>query len=672
MITTISADHLRAALQSSSDLTDVQARIREAVTARRGESSHHTQWGLLCEEAGLMSLAFSEFQLALRDNRDDEVAVYHLAQHYRERGDLGRAVGLIGQLLTKSPAHEDYLRQYIEMLLEDGAAPRAREAIEQAAKHGLPSGTLQTLRRLVASYRDEAQPAAPVAKAGPAVLPSDADCIRFQSLFNGREGVYARQWVKSSGEGGYSPIHEPLTPAVVRNHLLGNYTVGVYVLRLDATATFFALDLDIDKQSLQRAHGDHGYARELRETLRGEGTRLLHVLRGLGFQPLFENSGYKGRHFWIFLDQPETAESLQLLGRLLLAWQNPLVPPGLHLEFFPKQASLKGKGLGNLIKLPLGIHRRTGYYSRFLDDDGSPVADPLALLQTVTPLPQAALYAIIEQLKQRPELIGATEGTRANVALPLEETVPWDTDKEPVPAPVAAPTPPARLPIWTEADFEADARVRQLMSACPVLQDLKRIVDEHRRLSHEEQLVLIHTLGHLEGGPQAVNYLFDKCVDVGPEKRMKDRLKGNPVSCPSIRRKIPHITRRVGCKCGFEFAADRYPTPVLHLLTIRDSARPAPSVLSPDLEVLAQRFGVLERRRNEIDAEWATMKRALVTALTGLPERCLPCEGGCYRLVTVEDVEELRFEPGSQETVKGERQQAITETVADPLERKGK
>ena len=78
-------------------------------------------------------------------------------------------------------------------------------------------------------------------------------------------------------------------------------------------------------------------------------------------------------------------------------------------------------------------------------------------------------------------------------------------------------------------------------------------------------------LGHLEGGPLAVNYLFSKCVDVGPEKFLKDRLKGNPTSCPTIRKKIPHVTRRLPCNCPFDYAPDRYPTPVLHLLTLKET-----------------------------------------------------------------------------------------------------
>jgi hypothetical protein len=235
--------------------------------------------------------------------------------------------------------------------------------------------------------------------------------------------------------------------------------------------------------------------------------------------------------------------------------------------------------------------------------------------------------------------------------------VPFDASERTAEQPAAAgtanrslPPPPPPAPVWTEADFEMDPGVRQLLAECPVLAELKRTVDEHRRLSHEEQLVLIHTLGHLAGGPQAVNYLFGKCIDVGPEKLMKDRLKGNPVSCPSIRKKIPHITRRLACNCAFEFAPDRYPTPVLYLLTL--PAAPPAALPAPDpqpLVALAQRFGVLERQRAELETQWKELRQTLMAALAAMPDRTVAWEDGRYRLVENEGVEELRWDAAQQE-----------------------
>ena len=612
------------------------ADVEAAVVARRTQAGEHRDWALLCEQIGLMSLAFNEFQLALRDDRDDPVAGFHLAELYRERGDTSRALGLLDRLLQQEPANETWLDAYVEILAEEGGtSPLVDQVVQQGLAHGLSPASADRLRRAARPGRSTTVTTAP-SEPEAELTPSDADCVRFHTLFAGREGVYARQWVRSNGQGGYTPVHEPLTPAVIRNHLLGSFTAGVYPIRLDGTATFFAVDLDIDKQALQRARGEPAYAQQLRDTLRVEGPRLLNVLVELGFAPLFENSGYKGRHYWVLLEEPETADVLHLLGRMLLAWQSPQLAPGLHLEFFPKQASVKSRGLGNLIKLPLGIHRRTGRRSQLLDDQGTALADPLAALRAVRRCSRATLYAAIERLKAQ----CAANDPPATVPFPgapseQPETMDETPDKRLPPAP-----PPA--PAWTEADFETDPPVRQLLAQCPVLAELKRTADEHRRLSHEEQLVLIHTLGHLEGGPHAVNYLFDKCIDVGPEKRMKDRLKGNPVSCPSIRKKIPHITRRLPCNCPFEFAPDRYPTPVLHLLTLpADERTPAPAAPSDALLTLAQRFGVIERQQAEIQLQWQELRRSLMTALAVTPNRTVEFEHGRYRLIENEGVEEL-------------------------------
>lgn len=661
-------ESLRARLDAGETAEALAPDIQAAVAARRQQPGEHTAWALLCEQAGLMSLAFSEFQLALRDDRRDETATLHLAQHYRERGDADRALKLLERLVDRDPARDEWLAPFIELLAEEGAFPRVAALIDRAQERGLPAERAQALRaawlpRRGAAVGARAKPAVagsnrsqPVEAPGVRFAPTDADCIRMHTLFSGREGVYARQWARPGGETGYAPVHEPLTPAVIKQHFSGQFTVGVYPLRLDGTVTFFAIDLDIDKSALQHARTDPDFGTALRESLSREGPRLLAALGELGFTPLFENSGYKGRHYWVFLAEPAAAEAVHLLGRLFVAWQAPQLAAGMHLEFFPRQATLKGKGLGNLIKLPLGIHRRTGRRSLFLDDRSQPLADQLAALRAARPLGREAFYAAIDRLKALAP--GAPGGSTAAASAASDEPAPWEDaggHRKPN-QPLPAPPPPA--PIWTEADFESDPRVRHLLAECPVLAEIKRTVDDHRRLSHEEQLVLIHSLGHVAGGPQAVNYLLHKCVDVGPEKLMKDRLKGNPVSCPSIRKKIPHITRRVACCCPFEFAADRYPTPVLHLLTLPEPALP-PAALpgtnpaggsSGDATALAERFNVLDRKRLDLEREWGELRAALVRALALLPDPRVACGGGHYRLEEHDGVERLVWRVESEST----------------------
>src|ERR1051326_3315061 len=129
-------DALRTRLQGP-DPTLAQD-LEAAVLARKDERAGHTDWGLLCEEAGLFNLAFREFQLALRDQADDTVAAFRLAHHYRERGDATRALDLLERLLTREPAQEEWLALYIDLLREEGAEPRIRAALRKALCAGLP------------------------------------------------------------------------------------------------------------------------------------------------------------------------------------------------------------------------------------------------------------------------------------------------------------------------------------------------------------------------------------------------------------------------------------------------------------------------------------------------------------------------------------------------------
>lgn len=218
-------DQLQQRIAGGEPPESLSAEIEAAVVVRRGQPGEHTAWGLLCEEAGLMSLAFTEFQLALRDDRHDEVAALRLALHYRERGDFDRAAKLLEALLERGPARCDWLEPYCELLAEDGAQPRIEAALARAEQSGLPRAQAAALRTrwlpTRAAAAQQRQKAAAQIDDPAAFIPTDADCVRMHTLFAGQEGVYARQWAKTGGETGYTPVHEPLTPAVIRQHFSG-------------------------------------------------------------------------------------------------------------------------------------------------------------------------------------------------------------------------------------------------------------------------------------------------------------------------------------------------------------------------------------------------------------------------------------------------------------------
>jgi hypothetical protein len=90
----------------------------------------------------------------------------------------------------------------------------------------------------------------------------------FRSLFRGRDDVYALRWDGRNGNSGYSPAGPrewdhttsarskrrpgevinrtffPVTDTVIRDHLVGRHTVGIYPLLPDETCYFVAADFD--------------------------------------------------------------------------------------------------------------------------------------------------------------------------------------------------------------------------------------------------------------------------------------------------------------------------------------------------------------------------------------------------------------------------------------------
>ncbi len=607
----------------------------------------HAAWGALCETIGLVGPAFHEFQQGLADRPHDVSLLKKLASYYAERGDMQRAGELWQRLLARSPADAETVDELARLLLADDAGPELSRILDTAVQHGYPVERARQWRAQLEHAGSPEEPATDLPRRDdPFPEPTDADCVRMAALFAGREDVYARQWCRPDDRRvGYSPVKEPLTPAVLRQHLLGSFTVGVYPIRLDQTATWFAVDLDIQRKSLEAARRDHALAARLRDGMRRTGIALLEALRALGLDPLFENSGYKGRHYWVFLARPIEARVLHHFGRLLLRRLEPLLPPEFSLEFFPKQSKRTGKGLGNLIKLPLGIHQRTGYRSVLLDAQGRPLTDPYAALRNVSRLSRDEFLALADRLKGTAP---ATSDPREEAERPAEEE---PSEEEP-----SVPLwPPDAPPPWTEADFETDRPVRHLLARCPVLAALKEKVAEHRQLSHDEQVVLIHTMGHLPGGPQAVNYLLHQCIDFAPEMLMKSRHQGNPISCPKIRKRIGHITRTVPCCCDFSFAPNHYPTPVLHLETLPPEPGPSPSP-SPGggddreaIEHLIRRYTVIVHRREELDAQWRELHDAVCRRLAALPDRSVTTEAGRFYLVTRDGVESLEWERSESE-----------------------
>lgn len=540
---------------------DLLAQIR-AASPEVHDPEFHLACARLWAQLGEPKLEATELSLAVRDGLDTPETHRKIAELWMDMGSLQKAERHLKRVVELCPtdarAYRDLAGLYEEMGNLEAAAAVYRAGSEAT---GDPSLAVQPA---AVSEILEASPSPQPTAVRP---PTEAEVVRFTHLFSGREGVYARQWVNAAGDVGYSPVHEPLTPFVVRNHLLGNYTVGVYQLRIDLTVRFVAFDLDIPKKLLPELGRDRRRWVEAMHMVHRCAVRLVEICRSFGLDPVLEDSGFKGRHVWCLLEEPVTAKIARSVGLGILEHLTDL-PPDVYVELFPKQIDMRGKGLGNLIKLPLGLHQRTGRPSVFLDPTAasrSPVDDQFGyILHGIKTTSKDHFLSLLEKLS------------------PVAHEPPSTSHES------AREEPPRPIPVEVRPayDLARDEAVQAVLSGCPVLREIVRKAQVYHELSNDERVVITHSLGLLETGPLAVNAILSKCAGVSEALFLKSRLRGNPISCPKIRSRVPSVTARVGCACRFPDRPGLYPNPLMHLERKSESAPPLPS----DVEATAEEY----------------------------------------------------------------------------------
>jgi len=181
-------------------------------------------------------------------------------------------------------------------------------------------------------------------------IPSQEIIDLFRQRFIQREDCYPLQ---IGSTGGYTVIREPLTDAIIADHLQGSKTIGLYSSP-DSTTKWLCIDIDT-----------------LDETELG---KVQERVSQLGIPCLTEFSGKKGFHIWVFFDKPYPNEIARIIGSYIAAGH----------EIFPKQDHIETGKLGNLVKAPLGKHQVTGNWCHFLDGNLKPECNQYAVLAEVT------------------------------------------------------------------------------------------------------------------------------------------------------------------------------------------------------------------------------------------------------------------------------------------------
>ena len=537
---TAELDAITAAVDAG-DLPTARQLLRDRIAARADEPDGHETEARLAESLGMSLVARRAWQLVLRHFPETTEAWSSLATLYDELGDAERAT---------------HCRRRSGELVVDAPEP---------VDPDLPPPDV-----------------------------ADSDLVRFADLFAGRDGVHARMWHDRRRGTGYAPVHQPLDPALAGAHLQGGVTVGMYPIDVNQEVRWFVFDLDATPDALRRAAGDLARTRALQHQIAATGRSLLRHLRGLDLNPLLVDSGYKGRHLWCFLDRPTRADRVREFCSAALAAHGP-VATSLVVEIFPRQDRVPPGGLGNLVKLPLGIHLRTGRRASVLDDDGE-----------IDPEPHARLRSI-----RRTTLPAVPEASPGVPRVATEER------------PITAPEPPvvATIP-WTEVRYETSPTVGPVLSRCAVLREVVRVGLRERRVGRDAAVVLNHSLGHLEDGVAACNHLYDRVPGFAAEGRMGAVHRGSPISCARIRSRLPEVARTVGCDCAFDSRPGAYPHPLRHLDDVPDP--PAQASLEDLLGDWARHLA----RCRDLEEQTHALRRRVVEALAGAPGGRWAVDGG--------------------------------------------
>jgi hypothetical protein len=158
----------------------------------------------------------------------------------------------------------------------------------------------------------------------------------YSELFVGRPGVYAVAYARGKG---YKPVKRKITPAVIGKHIQGDITAGLYLIRpKDNSVRLMAFDVDKDDEALAKSIAQAA------------------VIEVPDTSILIERTGGRGWHIWIFVDDWIEAREARAFMRAVLEKVNLTYP----VELYPKQDRIRAEGLGNLMRLPLGKHQRTG------------------------------------------------------------------------------------------------------------------------------------------------------------------------------------------------------------------------------------------------------------------------------------------------------------------------
>lgn len=181
--------------------------------------------------------------------------------------------------------------------------------------------------------------------------------------FVGRSDVFAEQ----SKSGAYYPVRRPLTDGDIEEHLAGLWSIGTYTITpvgdiIPDAGKFYVNYVVFDLDTY-----DEKYLHVLMQCVEWACDPDAEAYPYL----MLEKSGGKGYHIWLFFDgRVEAYRARAWLDENFWPLYRSREYSVKGLEVFPKQDSVSEGGLGNLTKMPFGVHAVSGKKSELVGYHG--------------------------------------------------------------------------------------------------------------------------------------------------------------------------------------------------------------------------------------------------------------------------------------------------------------
>lgn len=167
----------------------------------------------------------------------------------------------------------------------------------------------------------------------------------------GLAGTFIQRWdlyPLQLEDGSYICNKKQLQMGIILSHLIGEITLGCYILNSDSQAKYIVFDADDSSAwdcliQLSAALAQHEI-------------------------PLYLDASRRGGHLWVFFSKYYSGKTARAFGHRLQKLYELF-----NIELFPKQSEITFDP-GSLLRLPFGIHRKTGERFGFISSNDQPLA----------------------------------------------------------------------------------------------------------------------------------------------------------------------------------------------------------------------------------------------------------------------------------------------------------